>query len=282
VGRFLRVGRIAHAFPELRILARALASSLSSLVSAFILLFGVIVAGSMLVFQILVGYMEDESNPIDQREWVHSNFGSMTLSLLAMWEVTFTGSWGKYTKPLICDINGFLAIFWVLYIVGINFAVMRLISALFLKQTLAIASSDAEKMTMSQLQHKQKFAQKIREVFLEADTSGDGKISADEFQKMVFDPHVGKCFESLELEVAEVATLFQLLSTDDGETDYEEFLEGALKLKNSAKTIDVIQILHAHQTSQKQIELVYEVVCSVLTQIQQSKKVNGINTRLTP
>jgi len=164
---------------------------------------------------------------------------------------------------MILEISGYWANFWVLYVVFINFAVMRLIGALFLKQTLASAESDDDKMTMIKLKQKRAFAHEIRQVFVEGDTSGDGLISPEEFKDMLRDPRIGKSFTRLGLEVAEVATLFQLLAADDGSADYEEFLEGALKLTNSVKTIDVIQLLHAQQTLQKQNEMVYAAVSNI-------------------
>ena len=41
-----------------------------------------------------------------------------------------------------------------------------------------------------------------------------------------------------------VVALFGVLSADDDEADYHEFLSGALKMKGSARTIDAVQILH--------------------------------------
>merc|ERR1711871_1078615 len=133
---------------------------------------------------------------------------------------------------------------------------MRVISALFLKQTLAVANVDAERVMMQKMKEKERFANVIREIFISADTSGDGAINAEEFKRMVVDPVVGQCFEKLGLEVYEVVTLFHLLADDDGIADYEEFLEGALKMKNSARTIDVIQILHEHMKLGKQLNFI--------------------------
>lgn len=260
VVRFLKVVRYAHACGELRVLARAFVSSLHALFWAIVVLIFIIISSGIFAFQFLVGYIEDENNPLETRIWAYNNFGSASTSIMSMWESTFTGAWHRFSRTMIMDISGYWANFWIFYVVFINFAVMRLIGALFLKQTLAVAASDAEKMTMIKLKEKQKLAEGIREVFLEADVDHNGKLSVKEFEQMLYDPRVGKYFASLELEVAEVATLFQLLAADDGVADYEEFLEGALKLTNSVKTVDVIQILHANQTLQKQVQIVYEAV----------------------
>lgn len=261
--RFLKAFRFAKACTELRILARALVTSLRALFWSIFLLAGTIISSGVFVFQLLVGYMEDDGNPEELRRWAFEHFGSASVSIMSMWEATFTTGWWRFSRRMILDISGYWANFWILYVVFINFAVMRLIGALFLKQTLASAESDDDKMTMIKLRQKRAFAHEIRTVFIEGDTSGDGLISPDEFRAMLHDPRVGKSFTHLGLEVAEVATLFQLLAADDGSADYEEFLEGALKLTNSVKTIDVIQLMHANQTLQKQLEMIYEALRNV-------------------
>lgn len=261
--KFLRVIHFGQSSTELRVLVRALITSFQGLVWSFLLLGGVIIGSGIFLFQISAVYVEDRSHPMSNRQWAYENFGSATLSILAMWEATFTGSWFRFSRRMIMDVNGYTAIFWIVYVLSINFGTMRLIGALFLKQTLAVAASDREKLTMIKLKEKQKFAHMIREVFMEADKSGDGKISPREFEEMLNDVHVGQCFEHLELEVAEVATLFQLLASDDGQADYEEFLEGALKLKSSAKTIDVIQLMHLNQTTHKKLGMIYDAVCNM-------------------
>merc|ERR1719327_2559770 len=107
-----------------------------------------------------------------------------------------------------------------------------------------VAGQDAEKMAMVQMKQREHFAERMRELFKEADESGDGQIDADEFVNMLQKPVVGAIFRDLGLEVDEVVALFHLVADDDGLADYKEFLEGTLKMKSSARTIDVIQILH--------------------------------------
>merc|ERR1712107_318324 len=73
----------------------------------------------------------------------------------------------------------------------------------------------------------------------------------------------GKCFQQLGLEVAEVAVLFELLSSESGQADYHEFLEGALKLKQSARAIDVIQIIHGNSRLARALHKIYKEICEV-------------------
>jgi len=140
---------------------------------------------------------------------------------------------------------------------------MRLVSALFLKQTMTVAAAETEKMSMVKLHSQLEFAERIREIFIEADTSGDGKISPSEFEQMLHNQHIGTCFEQLQLDVAEVAVLFELLAAGTGAADYHEFMDGVLKLKQKSRTIDMIQLIHGNERLGAAVQQVYKGVCSV-------------------
>merc|ERR1712113_189880 len=47
-------------------------------------------------------------------------------------------------------------------------------------------------------------------------------------------------------------------SDEDGVADYHEFLTAALKMKNSARTCDMIQVMHEQTRQMRAIELVHE------------------------
>merc|ERR1711920_463846 len=147
-----------------------------------------------------------------------------------MFEVTFSGGWPATARVLVEEISGFWALWWIIYITLVWFAVIRVISALFLKQTMSVANIDAEKMAVDKMREKETIAKQLYDIFVSADTSGDGLICRDEFEAMIVKHDVVRYFEKLELEVFEVVALFEMVSEDDGVADYEEFLQGAFHL----------------------------------------------------
>merc|ERR1711972_110062 len=126
----------------------------------------------------------------------------------------------------------------------------------------------AELMVMSKLKEKEQFASKLREFFMAADTSGDGRLSLDELQAMLDDPGVVAWLKVLELEIFEVLGLFRLLDDNsDGTVSYEEFLGGAVRLKGNARAIDSILIMHEQNKMlwnlrilQKRVDEIYKVL----------------------
>jgi voltage-gated sodium channel len=244
--RLLKVVRFAEYMGEIRVLVRTLLVSMRGLEWSVVLIGSIILAGAILVTQLALVFLEDESVAIVHRQWLYQMFGSTTRSAYTIFECTFTGGWRIYSRRTIEDISLVFVAYWIPFVVCINFACMRVIGALFLKQTLAVAQVDQERMAMESMREREQFAKELHEVFFEADEKGDGTINQEEFEKMLRNPHIIAHFEKIDLEQDEVIALFGVLSADDGEADYEEFLEGAMKMKSSARTIDSIQIMH-HQ-----------------------------------
>merc|ERR1712039_1164013 len=107
--------------------------------------------------QITIEFIEDESNAYDKRVWVYEHFGTSARSAYTMFEATFSAGWVPVARTLIEDVNSFLGIFWVLYIILINFTVMRVVAAIFLKQTMSAANDDAERVAMATMKDREKF-----------------------------------------------------------------------------------------------------------------------------
>merc|ERR1711964_292803 len=110
-------------------------------------------------------------------------------------------------------------------------------------------------MVQERMRRKQKYAEKLRELFACADESGDGKITEEEFGSMLSDPSMTSYLGVLDLDVHEVMSLFHLLDDGDGHVTYDEFVKGVLQLKGQARSQDVIAILH---DTQKILNLVHQ------------------------
>jgi hypothetical protein len=162
-----------------------------------------------------------------------------------MWECTFTATWPKYSRPTIEEVSTpVFTAFWLIYIVGVNFTVMRVVSSLFLKQTLQVAAENESELKERSKKAKAKlFEHNLREVFLKSDVSGDGTLSEDEFHGMLMDEEVSALFADMEFNMDDVLMLFNVLASDSdaGGASYEAFLQLALHVKDGASKIDIVQ-----------------------------------------
>jgi hypothetical protein len=152
-----------------------------------------------------------------------------------MFEMTFTGRWGIYARIILEEVNLGFAVILLPYVVLVNFAVMKVISALFLKQTLDVAAQDeANKLADKQREHV-RIAKEIGGFFEVADSSGDGSVSLVEFEEMLKHPNIAQHFSDLDLQADEADALFGVLAASDGEADFHEFVGSRQPTKGLAQ-----------------------------------------------
>ncbi|CAE7882461.1 unnamed protein product, partial [Symbiodinium sp. KB8] len=84
---------------------------------------------------------------------------------------------------------------------------------------------------------------KLQNMFLALDTSGDGLLSWEEFNEAISSPKMAFWMSQLELESSDLKSLFTLLDGGDGLISVNEFMEGATRLRGPAKSIDVAKLL---------------------------------------
>jgi len=240
--RVLRVVRTVAVFSNLRLLVSAVMSSFLALFWSMVLLFIVMLMAALFLCQASMSAVQDGMGDELIRQWVHRYYGTSSKALWTVFELTFSGGWPTYARPLVEDIHPGFSVFFVLYIAGVTFAMFRIITALFLKETLAAASLDVETTVQEKLREKETYAQRLLDFFAVADESGDGHLTWDEFQRVLTDDRVKAYFSSLELDVQQLDRLFDMLDNGDRRVNCEEFVRGAARLKGHARALDVIAI----------------------------------------
>merc|ERR1711904_478653 len=95
--------------------------------------------------QSLQSYLQDESEDLAVKTQVYTFFGTSFRSFITMFEMSiWGGTWGRCGRVVIFSVSRSYAIFFIGYLTCVSFAMIRVIGALFLKDTLASAASDAE------------------------------------------------------------------------------------------------------------------------------------------
>lgn len=242
--RSVKVIRLMRNFDKLRILLKVLGSTIDDLMWGMALLALIILSSAMLLVTFVQPFIEDENADLSRRIWAFERFGSSFRASYTLFEATFTGTWTSSARPLIFEVSEFFAFFWIVFVCIVNFALCKVVGALFLKETMAVANADAVSKANEVMRQKKNFADKLRNIFVLADESGDGCISTQEFKNMLHNPEVVAIFEELDLPLDDVSTLFLILSEDDDHADYAEFLNGAMQMKRGAQNLDAITIVH--------------------------------------
>jgi len=241
--RLFRVVRTMKCFSTLRVLVKTCISSFRALLWSMVLLFFVMFMGGLFLAELTKAYIRDPNNDMKWRAWVYTHYGTGTRAIYTLFEVTLAGCWPNYFRPLIERVSGWYVIFSVIYISAVVFALIRIITAIFLKETLENASGDAEMIVNERAAKRQAYTEKLKDVFATVDVDGSGRVSLDEFHTVMSEPKVKTWLTHLELEVHDAEGLFRLLDDGDGEVTYEEFLTGIMRLKGQARSIDVVAIM---------------------------------------
>lgn len=239
LSRTLKVVRVLQQFSKLRVLVCTVANSLMAFIWSMALLFVFMFLASCMITQqlqplILTGDLEDQV-----REDMWRMYGTTQRAFWTMFEITLGGQ-GTSMARVVVEHYWAYSLFFYLYISGVSFAVISIIQALFLKDTLDLLALDANMMVQEKMEMKKKTTEMLEDLFKAVDLSDDGYISLHEFEEILEIPQARGFMELLDLEVSEARTVFELLDDGDGMVSYAEFSSGVMRLKGQARAMDVI------------------------------------------
>jgi len=247
LSRTLKVIRILKIFSKLRVLISTVASSALALFWSMFLLLLLIFISSIFLCQLLqpslLESVETGTMPEAERAFIYEYYGTPPRAFLTMFEVTIGGEGMSFFRPIIKYVHWSYSFFFGGYVSIVVFAIICIIQALFLKDTLDMAANDAEMMVQEQLQNKKRYSQLLGQLFVAADTSGDGLVTLEEFENVINNPKVHTFLQVLELDISEVKSLFYMLDNGDGSISYQEFINGVMRLKGQARSMDVIAVM---------------------------------------
>ena len=163
--------------------------------------------------------------------------GSLSVTVLPRtsplrFEITHSGGWPLLVRPVLEKLGWGFSIPFLIYVTLVIFAVIRIVTALFLKETLTCADDDAAVALKEKSRRTRVYKEKLREVFLAADKDGDGNLTPEEFFATLGLPKVRSYLSLLEVNIKDCDPLFEILDDGgDGVITIEEFCKGILHLK---------------------------------------------------
>ncbi|CAJ1362551.1 unnamed protein product [Effrenium voratum] len=238
--RTLRIVKTVSLFRQLRLLVSTCVASIGALFWSMVLLFMLKVGFALVVCQALQGYIMDQSGDLDTRLEVNALYGSFSKSLYTTFEITHSGSWPSKVRPVIDKVSAWYAVPFLGYITLVVFAVIRIVTALFLKETLASAANDADMQIDEQRAMARDYRNKLEELFKAADTDGSDSLSASEFVTALSLPSVQRYLQVLEVKIQDCEPLFDILDDGDGRITIHEFCKGIMKIKGQARALDIV------------------------------------------
>eukprot|EP00435_Cladocopium_sp_Y103_P025062 s212_g6.t1 len=272
--RAIRMVRSLRFFRGLRVLVRACQCFLPSLCWSMVLLGVFMTMGALMMGNLLQAFILDDEMLIDDRHWIWERYGTAYRATYTLFEImifvrgpadaprwqlaratlllqpthaqeiTFAGNWPVSVRPVLEKASQLFVIFFVLYITVVVFAVIRVISAVFLKDTFDAAQNDAEQLVIDKLRLKSQYISKLERIFRAIDAEGEGVVTEERLMQILANDKVAAYFQTLDLDVHEGRALFHLLDNGDGEVTLEEFIDGIMRCKGNARAIDQVA-MHA-------------------------------------
>merc|ERR1712113_886725 len=102
-------------------------------------------------------------------------------------------------------------IIFVLYKCTFGYAVVQVITCVFIQQTFKTASQDEEVMIKAKEKASELYLQRLDHLFDAIDESGDGILEWEEYSNIVSDPRIKAWFATLDIDSAELDKVFKLL-----------------------------------------------------------------------
>lgn len=241
--RTIRVLRVSGMLDSLSMLARCMSSSGLTLIWSLLFLLVIQLIAAMMVCLMVRPYLQDESNDQLERSAVYRFYGTFSGAVLTLFEVFFA-NWSPACRILTDNVTEWYSLLFLIYRCAIGFAVINVVNAVFVQQTLQVAKGDEEVLFLEKQKAEEKYFKNVAKIFEKLDTSGDGLLSWSEFEQLLEDPKLRFLLDKLEIAAGDLKVLFDLLDdTGDGEISVEEFIEGVTRFKGNAKSLDVGQVL---------------------------------------
>jgi len=255
VARVLRVIRVMRFFRALRILITAISGTVKNFVWTVLLLmiinytFGVVFTQAGVDYEVEHGrdaYLETDMN---------AKYRNLQTSVLTLFQASTGGiDWKEAILPLQELDQPHYVFFFLVFISFVYLAVLNVVTGLFCQSAIEMAQSDHQDLVQTMLAEKQRFVKSLCRLFREWDTSKDGEITLAEFEEHLQDEKMVAFLKALEIDIEDSWTLFKLLDQDRGGTvTVNEFVEGCLRLKGNAKSMQVHQMMYESRFAQERI-----------------------------
>lgn len=175
---------------------------------------------------------------------ISASFGNLELAMWSMFRLMTMDNWVKLIEPTL-EFNPNYLILFILYIFLASIALMSLVPAIFVEQSMtARERAQEEKERHERIAQRKHDEEMLHQLFLLADTDGSGKCSLEELKKVIFDhdamQRLQKQGYTRDGDVADVTLgLFDMLEHLIEEHDHtaiqtteKQFIESVFKQRN--------------------------------------------------
>jgi len=242
-------------------LIKCIRASVSILFWSLLLLMMIQCMIGMLASQLSQQYILDLTKPEEKLTELYMYFGSFTRSYITMFEIHMA-NWAKPCRLIVETLGEFVGDLFIFYRCIMGFALMTVIGAVFVQQTMSVVQNDNDIMILKKQKEAESYEKKFKLFFATLDKDADTKLSREEFNEVKVDPELTVWLSALDIDPGDLEGLFNLLDGGDGLVSVDEFLNGATRLRGPAKSIDMAHVLTSMDKMERHIMEVHRNYCA--------------------
>mmetsp|Transcript_87344 Transcript_87344/g.159643 ORF Transcript_87344/g.159643 Transcript_87344/m.159643 type:complete len:782 (-) Transcript_87344:158-2503(-) len=240
--KLLKIFQALEAFDSLFLLVKALHASVHAMTYSFVMIMILQVVVGMFMCQMLQPLCLDDDLDVKVRKDIFKFFGTFSRAMLSMFEITLA-NWVPCCRLLVEEVNQAWMLFFIFYRCMFCFALVKVISAVFITETNRVLASDDELFLMRQKRDRDSYTQKLSKMFHQIDLDGDGYLSWSELQQLLSDTASAEYLTTLGFQQHDFEKLFWLIDEGEGKIAISDFMSKVGKLKGMSKTIDMLTLL---------------------------------------
>lgn len=251
--RVLRAAKLVSFLRSLRILLHSIVNTLKEVFWTLLLVGLIVYIFAIVLTQAAIDHIKMVGDDATLRlQW-----GTLIKSSLTLFYCITGGlDWGQAFETLSKVGTAYALVFFV-YVTFMIFAVLNAITGAFCQAALDSQSHDRELQTFDLLNTRRDQLNSMAAMFMNMiqaiDANCSGEITIEEFEKAVSDEAVQVVLAALDFEPQDVWIIFRLLGKGkSGQLDVEEFVKGCLRMKGTARSIDLAKFMHESKVRQKQ------------------------------
>lgn len=244
--KMLRVVRAMKLFQELRIILNCIAGGMRAFVWSLVLLKLMNYMVALVLMQGVSSFLE--SHPYDTldvtlRNDLNELFATVWKSMMTLYRPVACGGPWKHTAIVLWDVGPLYYTVFIAYMSFVSFAVLKLLTGIFVEQAKDCANMDREHVIREQMLERKAMIKELQSLFYNMDDDESGLLTWEEFATHLEDETVVEYLRSMDLEASDAESLFRLIDKDaGGEVSVDEFVNGAQRLRGPSKCSDVMAI----------------------------------------
>jgi len=184
---------------------------------------------------------QEQALPEAQLAAIRQHFGSLERTAYILAQSILGGvSWGVVSDALLA-MDWYVAPLFFFYILFCLLAVLNIITGVFVYNAFETARMQREFLVQKETELREKYVGEMRKLFVQMDVDDSGTVTLEEIEQYFQeDPRIYSYMCALGIDIEDLGRLFSLLDAGDcGEISVDGFLNGCLRLKGQARSIDV-------------------------------------------